>query len=143
MKNLKCKLIAFSILIAIKINAQTSHATINSLAVSYKAASAAQGGTNLSDMKCTPQATITLKANANVSKIYFKIINPQNSGVVYQVNYDLSASPVVTNGNKLFEIIGDMVYISTGELATLKPYIYELKTEDGSSNQSTAYIETK
>lgn len=143
MKNLKGTLIALSLLITLNLNSQTNHSTINDLSVSYKSAPASLGGTNLSDMKCTPQATITLKANANVSRIYFKITDPQSNTVVYQVNYALSASPVITNGVKLFEITGDVIYLSTGQLTTLRPYVYELKTEDSNDNQSTAYTSTK
>lgn len=142
MKNLKSTLIVLALSVAIKINAQT-HSTISGLGVSYKPAATANGGANLSDLKCSPQATVALKSNSGASKIYIKILNAEDSSVVFQTNYSFSASPVVINGVKLFEKAGDTVYINCEQLLTLKPYIYQIQTADSQNNLTEVYSDTK
>lgn len=144
MKHLRRTLFALCLLTVLNIHAQSNHPTIESLAVSYKSAPAASGGTNLMDIKCTPQATITLNQNASVSKLHFKILNPETNAVEYQVSYLLSSSPVsAQDGSKLFEVSGNIISVSTGQLTTLKPYLYQIQTENSQNVLSTIYSDTK
>ncbi len=142
MKNSFVILLICALTLSGKLVAQ-SHATVNKLEVSYKAVS--QGTANsLANIQCIPMATITLQSNANVNKVYFKVIDPQTNAVVYNVNYVLSTSTLSNqNGFKLFEVNDDKVYISNGEQLTLKPYLYEIKTENSQNTISASYTTTK
>jgi hypothetical protein len=144
MKNLRRVLLALCLMTVLNIHAQSSHTTIENLSVSYKSAAATSGGANLLDMKCTPNATITLKQNVTVKKIYVKILDNETNTVLYQVNYLLSSSPVsAQDGTKLFEVTNNVISFSTGQLTTLKPYVYQIQTENNQSELSTIYSEVK
>lgn len=134
--------LVMSFVFANETKAQT-HPTVEKIEVSYKAVP--QGtATSLANIQCIPQATITLHSSNDISKVYLRIINPQTNAVVFQVNYPMNASTTSNqNGFKLFEVSGDKVYISSGEQITLKPYLYEIKTENNQNVISTVYTVTK
>jgi hypothetical protein len=143
MKNLRNTLIALCLIAVVKLNAQNNHPTINKLQVSYKAVPQSTATAGLADIKCIPQATITLQPNSNVSKIYFTMLNPQTNAVEFQVNYSLSASPVINSGVKLFEVTNGVVYLSSGQTVSLKPFLYQIQTSDSQNNLTTVYTVTK
>lgn len=138
--------IAF-IVASIGLNAQTNnanHPTIGNLTVAYKSVPQGTNSIGMMDMKCIPQATITLKPNVNASKIYFKIINPQTNVVVYQVNYLLNSASIINNdGITVFENSNGVIKISNAQIVSLRPYVYELQTENSQSVLSTVYSVTK
>lgn len=144
MKNLRKAILTLCLMTIFKIHGQSNHSTIESLAVSYKSAASISGGANLLDMKCTPQGTITLKQNVTVKKIYIKILDNETNAVLYQVNYLLSSAPVTAqDGTKLFEVVNNVISFSTGQLTTLKPYVYQIQTENNQSELSTILAEVK
>lgn len=111
----------------------SNHPSISSVSVRYKAAP--QGTVNsVLNIQAVPEATVSLVANSGATKIYFKIIDNTSNTVVYQVNYSLS-SGTVTNGQgkKLFENSNGVLFISNGSPVTLKPYKFELYTENAQS----------
>jgi hypothetical protein len=119
-----------------------NHATVAKLTVSYKPVSTTSVS-NLGDIKCTPQATITLKSNHGATKIYFKIVNPQNNAVVYQVDYLLNSSAVTDeSGITLFNNLNGTIRIGYAQGITLKPYIYQIQTADSQNTMSTVFSQT-
>ncbi|MDO9000243.1 MAG: hypothetical protein Q7W45_10800 [Bacteroidota bacterium] len=125
----------------------TSHPTISSFNVSYKSAPQPSVNTtpaSFPEFKVIPQATITLVSSNNVSKIYFKILNVSNDSIVYQINYLLSSPVVINNsGKKLFENVNGIIFISNGQEFGLKPYKYEITTENTQTNLSPVFSAIK
>lgn len=135
-------------LFSVKVNAQTlNHETIATVKVSYKAAPLTTTSNSVSatpQIKGVPQSTISLKNTEGILKVHFKIINKATNAVVYQVNYAISSS-VVTNaeGKKLFENNNSVIFISNGAAIDLKPYLYQVQTEDSQNHLSTIYSVTQ
>lgn len=127
-----------------KLVAQTnsSHPTISDVKIAYKSIpqSTSNAVSTSFNMSVIPQATVTLVSNANVSKIYFKIINTSNNSVIYQANYSVN-SAVVTNssGRKLFENTNGIFFISNGQTTALNAYLFEITTEDNQQVMSPVY----
>lgn len=126
--------------------AQQSHPTINNVDVWYKSEppSASTGTTNSSGFQAAPQATITLKPSVNVSKIYFKIIDNVTNSIIYQINYAINSATITnSSGKKLFENNNGTIFISNGVELPLKPYKYEITTEDVPGNLSPVFSVVK
>lgn len=120
-----------------------THQTIGSLKVMYKSVPQSTLNT-INEMSGIPQASITLNANNNATKIYFKIVNPKTNQIVYEVDYLLNISPVLNNnGFKLYEKNGNNVYISTGQPLGLKPYEYQILTENAQGQKTSVYSAIK
>lgn len=86
------------------------------------------------------EATVHLSTTSGVSKVYFKIINPTDSSVVYDVNYAMSASLVTdASGLPLCLIDGTSVQVINPNPLPLQAYTYQVQTEDANGNKSTAY----
>ena len=121
----------------------TTHTTIASLKVAYKSVpqstASSMPGNNF-EIKVIPQSTINLVTGVNVTKIYFKILNAQTQAVVYQVNYLINSPAILnTEGKKMFENNNGVIFISSGQTISLKPYTYQIQTEDNQSNLSATY----
>jgi hypothetical protein len=117
-----------------------SHSTIASFKVSYKSVPQATLNPNSPGIQSIPQATITLKPNVNVAKIYFKIIDNVTKAVIYEVSYNTNASPVInSSGIQLFKNTNGVITISNGKTLTLRPFLYNIQTEDNLSQLSTIY----
>ena len=149
MKNARIKnvfrlAIILGFFISPKINSQEGtdplnqeHPTVQSLRVSYKAVP--QNSLDVS-IQTIPQGTLTLKPNSNVAKVYLKIMNLNTGDTLYQVNYQTNSSVVTNNdGEKLFENNQSFIFISNGSKIGLKPYAYEIQTEDNEGNLSTVF----
>lgn len=139
MKNIFLMLIlALSV---IKITAQTvsAHQSVASIKVVYKASPQTTVNT-LPEIKSIPQAIITLKSTTGISKIYFKILNKTTNEVLYQVNYNLNSSMIINNeGKKIFENNNGVIFISSETELALKPYLYQVQTENEQNNLSNNY----
>lgn len=86
------------------------------------------------------EATIHLTTTSGVSKVYFKIINPADSSVVYDVNYAMSSSPVTDASGLLLCLINNTsVQLINPNPLPLQAYTYQVQTEDASGNKSAAY----
>jgi hypothetical protein len=122
--------------------AQSNHATISKLAVSYKPIPTASLS-SLGEIQCIAQATVTLKPNSGASKVYFKILSKQDNSVLYQVNYDLNSAPVTDNSDvRLFENSNGTIKIGYGNALILKPYLYQVQTADAQNNLTSIFSQT-
>lgn len=133
-------ILAIIILNAFGVCSQTNnHATIDNLKVAYKPVQTTGQSLN-TNIKVVPYATITLKQNVNANKIYFKILNTETNNVIYQINYSLSSAPVINpEGIKLFANNNGVISISNGQEMQLKPYKYQLETEDSNGNKTAVF----
>jgi hypothetical protein len=135
-----------SLFAQMSVGTNSNHPTVESVKVKYKAVtndSTQTATSNLNGIKAIPQATITIKQNQNINKIYFKLI--KNADTIYQTNY-LINSPVVYNANgiKLFEYLGNNKYfISSGVAINLKPYLVRVCTQDSLQTNSVFYSITQ
>ncbi len=143
MKTIKILLTVLALLTGFSAAAQnqelpnSQHATVQSLKVMYKAVPQA---TLAIDIMAIPQATVNLKNAGAVSKIYFKIIDKNTNAIIYQANYALNSGTVNSDtGKKLFENNNGAIFISNGQTLLLKPYLYQLQTQDAQNNLSTIY----
>ncbi|MCE3226353.1 MAG: hypothetical protein K0S32_904 [Bacteroidetes bacterium] len=139
MKTLKLVLALMALFVATASFAQSNHPTVASVKVKYRYDSSIQTNTSIANIQAIPEATVTLVTTNGVSKIYFKVFDNTNT-IVYQVNYNLNSS-VITNGqgNKLFENNNGVIFISSGQATSLKPYTYKVSTEDNQSNQTSDF----
>lgn len=117
------------------------HPTVEKIKVMYKATNEATTITSgKPNIKVKANATVTLKTTTSVTKLYFKILNKTSGTVVYQVDYNLNASPVTDSlGQKLFGRDGLVVCIGDPSSILLDTYSYELITEDAQGNQTAAF----
>jgi len=113
------------------------HQSVSSINVSYK-----QGTNSNSIINVIPQALIALK-DTSVYKIYFKILDPQNGSTVYNVSYQVHSSAVFNQGQKMFEYANGAVFLSSGQSLALKPYLYNIQTEDNTHKLSSIYSTIK
>lgn len=124
-----------------------NHSTIDSVKIIYKSVlqpTVNPNSNNRSLIKAIPQVSISLKENSNVSKIYFKIIDPSSHTTVYSSNYSLNSTPILNeSGKKLFEFSNRIIYLSNGDAIFLKSYIYELRTENNLTELSTVFSITR
>lgn len=142
MKTLKTILIFAGCLLSAGLFSQSSHLTIDNVKVTYKAApqnSLSTTTNTVFEMSVIPTATINLKTQTNVSKIYFKIQSVTTNSVIYNVNYNLNASTLTSNGLVLFNNSNGNISISSGQIIPLKPYTISVQTEDTLQNLSTIF----
>lgn len=119
------------------------HNTINSIEVLYKSLPPVLGD-NSPGIKTRATAQIFLKSDSLISKIYFKILNTTNDVLVYQVEYNLVTSPITSiDGFNLFEKIGNEISITCPNAVILKPYIFQIETEDNLGVKSEIYSAIK
>ncbi len=143
MKNLFKFLIITFLGISVKSNSQT-HSTIDNVNVSYKSVAQNSVSASLANLQVVSNATITIKANVPVSKIHLKIKSQEDNSVVYQTNHSLNSSNITNEaGFLIFGVESNIVYISNGSAISLKPYIYEIQTEDSSGNLSPLFSAIK
>ena len=130
-------MLAFVINISIyKAQSNVNHPTIQNVTVGYR--SAQQSNPSLG-VQAVPNMTVSVISGTNVSKIYFKISDNITNAQIYQASYAMNASPVISNGNVIFKNINGLLMLSSGQPLAVKPYRYELWTEDDEHNPSTIY----
>lgn len=115
-----------------KLSAQTSHPTIVHVQAGYKIAQTSTVNPAMS----VPEATVVLNSQANISRLYFTVIDPADTSVVHSANYSISTSPVLSGGKKVFEKFGEMVFVSAGQEYLQKAYRFEFLTSDSLQNMS-------
>lgn len=140
-------LLTFIISITTQLKAQLpgsltpNHPTVANVKVSYQLA--AQTNTAQSSgpsISVIPQVTVNLVQGADVAKVYLKIIDKQTNTTLYQVNYPVNSQVVMsTTGKKLFENANGHLFISTGEIVSLKNYEYQITTETSQQVASTIF----
>ncbi len=138
--------IALSICTFTTVLAQTgttlNHSTLQKVKIQYETVSTT-GTTDTAslNMVVLPKVTLTLKPNATVTKVYLQILNKQDSSLIYQVNYMVSAAPVTgTTGQPLFYTEDSKLVISATVPVLLNTYVYKIHTQDQQGNNSAEYI---
>lgn len=123
--------------------AQTiSHPVIEKAQAMYKPVPAASPS---STVAITPEISVkatidvTLKNGYDAVKIYLKVIDKQGLMPVYEVNYLLNSSDVTLGGIVTFKKQGNVITMTNPATVTLKPFIYELYTEDAAGKKSSVY----
>lgn len=117
-------------LLQIIIYSQTQ-SLVNNLEVQYKPLAHTSITNPSLDIKCTPEARITMLNTDSVSKIYFKMKNQFTEELIYEVNYNFSTSNITSEtGETLYSRDGNAVYIGVPIQVTLQPYRCEIFTED-------------
>lgn len=142
MKTFKLFLTLTLYLLSNSMFSQTTHPTIDDVKVTYKAApqTSLSATTNtLFEMSVIPTATISLKTQTNISKIHFRIQSIATNSVIYNINYNLNASTLISNGIVLFDNNNGNISISSGQIIPLKPYTISVQTEDTLQNLSTTF----
>jgi hypothetical protein len=135
MKLLKVITVLSFLFISMAVKSQTNinHPTISSVTVMYKAVPQPTGNVANSNLSVNviPQVTVSLIAQATVSTVYFKILDPVTNVIIYQSNYTINSSPQLNvSGKKLFENINGSIFLSNGSSLALKPYLFQITTGD-------------
>lgn len=117
------------------------HPVIDNVQVMYKPdKSAAVSGQAFSpDIKVNGITNVTLKSGYEATKIYLKIKDRQTQAVVYEVNYVIASSDISDNGVSLYKKQGNVLSITNPTIVSLKPYVYELYTDDAAGTKSSLY----
>jgi hypothetical protein len=119
-----------------------NHPSIDRVSVVYKDVSAAPntpaGGAP--NAQVSPDISVSLKTSASVATIYCKILDVATGAVLYQVSYALS-SPAITDlqGVKLFYVNAQTIHIGCPQVLPLKPYHYQLYTQDAQGEATTIF----
>lgn len=120
------------------------HPTINDVKVGYKPVVNTGSVLPSAYMQCAPVATITLKSNINASKIYLKVLDKTSNASLYEINYSLAIDPVYNqNGDLIFKKEGNVVIIRSNVVLNLKPYLFEIATEDNNNVKTENYTTIK
>ncbi len=82
---------------------------------------------------------ISLRSGNNAAKVYLRIKDKQNQALIYDVNYPVSPSDVSDHGVILYKREGNIISITNPSVVSLKPYVYELYTEDAAGHKSSIY----
>lgn len=118
-----------------------NHPVIEKVQVMYKPNKAvtASEKTSSPEIKVNGTTHVTLKSGAEAAKVYLKIKDKQTQAVIYEVNYVINSSDVTDQGVILYRKQGNVLAISNPTTVTLKPYVYELYTEDAAGGKSSVY----
>jgi hypothetical protein len=119
-----------------------NHPTINDVKISYLSTpqTTLNGNLNVIGITAIPQTTVQLKANINAVKIYYKILDSATDSVLYETNYSLNSSTIYNpQGRKVFENNSGVVFLSSGQVRAMKPYKFQVRTEDNNQVLSIVY----
>ncbi len=119
-----------------------NHPVIEKVQVMYKPDKAVSGAAHevsSPSIKVKGTTNITLKSDFEAAKIYLKIKDKQTQVVVYEVNYVINSSDIFDQGLILYKKQGNVLSITNPATITLKPYVYELCTEDAAGGKSNVY----
>ena len=124
-----------------------NHPTIEKLRVIYKpvpVCSNTLAANGAPDIKVQAKMVITLKPDTTASTIYVKVISKQTNTIVYQVNYPLNSAAINGDGGTLlYKKENNTIEIYNPSVVSLKPYVYELYTEDAQGKKSDTYSITQ
>lgn len=119
-----------------------NHPVIEKVQVMYKPDKAVSGAVHevsSPNIKVKGTTNITLKNDSKAVKIYLKIKDKQTQALVYEVNYVISSSDIFDQGMILYKKQGNVLSITNPATIALKPYVYELYTEDAAGGKSNVY----
>lgn len=122
------------------ISQSSSHPTIDEVKVKYRSVPSSSVNSSSMVFNVIPEINIALKSTSGISKIYLKIIEIETSTTLFTINYNLNSSAVTNaNGDKLFENNNGQIFISSGTSLLLKPYTYEVYTENNQSISTSVF----
>jgi len=88
------------------------------------------------------QSVITFENDSSIKKIHLKIVNPENSNIIYQVDYDLDSQVIKNEDNIiLFKRESKICYINSSPLIPLELYQYQITTENSQGILSEVFAE--
>lgn len=119
-----------------------NHPVIEKVQVMYKpnkTITTSGQATSSPEIKVNGTTNVTLKNGSEAVKVYLKIKDKQTQAVVYDVNYVINSSDVSDQGVILYKKQGNVLSITNPAIVTLKPYVYELYTEDAAGSKSSIY----
>lgn len=123
--------------------AQTpNHPVIEKVQVAYKSVKttvSAGPATGAPSINVNATTNITLKAGYDAAKIYLKIKDKQTQAAVYEISYTINSADVTDHGVLVYKKQNNIVAITNPATMVLKPYVYELYTEDAAGNKSIVY----
>lgn len=124
------------------VKAQTgNHPVIEKTEVSYSPVASAN--TSSPEISVKGTVAITLKSGFDATKIILTVRDEQTLAVIYQVDYTIASADVMDNGTVLYKKEGNILYLTNPATIPLKPYIYELFTEDATETESIIYSITQ
>lgn len=127
---------------ALKAQTNANHPSIQTVTVSYKAATQNLAGIG-QGIQAFPNVKVILNSTANVATIYFKISNAATNAVIYQSSYTTASASVINNGVTLFDNSNGMITLGYNQAVVVKPYKYELWTADAQQNASPVFLLTR
>lgn len=98
-----------------------------------------QGTQGIPSIKVVATIKVNLKDSIDAVKLYLKITNQQTGQVIYNVNYLLNSAPVIDNGVTLYKKENNVVELVNPAEISLRPFRYELYTEDAQGNPGIVY----
>lgn len=118
-----------------------NHPVIEKVQVMYKPnkAATASGQASSPEMKVNGTTQVTLISGSDAVKVYLKIKDKKTQALVYDVNYTINSADVSDQGVMLYKKQGNMLSITNPATVTLKPYVYEVYTEDAAGSKSSVY----
>lgn len=118
-----------------------NHPEIEKVEVMYKPnrGATASGLASSPEIKVNGTTLVTLKNGSEAVKIYLKIKDKKTQAIVYDVNYRINSSDVSDQGMILYKKQGNLLSMTNPAIVTLKPYVYELYTEDAAGSKSNVY----
>jgi hypothetical protein len=130
-------------LFALNAVAQTAnHPVIEKVQVMYKpdkSVSNTATGVSSPNIQVNGIVHVTLKSGYDADKLYLKIRDKQTQAQVYDIHYTIGSADVTNQGVLLYKKQGNVLSITNPAVLTLKPYVYELYTEDAEGNKSSVY----
>lgn len=118
------------------------HVEVDQVKASYKSQPSASSPSNVTmgpNIQVKATLSIQLRDSSDAAKIYVKMIDRQSGLTVYQVSYLLNSADVVDNGLQLFSRQGNTILVTNPSTVALKPYSYEIYTEDASGIAGPVY----
>jgi len=114
------------------------HSSIQKLEASYRIVDA-----STEIMQVTQHMHIGLNTGADVQTIHVVVKDAQTDAVVYQVSYTGNTTQTAPDGRVLFSRNGNTIEISNPTSIDLRPFTYELTTENSSGQLSELFTDTQ
>lgn len=125
-----------------------NHPTVKNVSMAYKAVptpTVVVTPASPVGIYAIPTATIRLKDPAAIRRVYFKILDENNSNaVLFQAQYRTDTATVTDGaGNVLFEAVNQELHISPGQVMALGPYKLSVTTRDTAQAVSSIFLDHK
>lgn len=117
-----------------------NHPLIEQVKVLYKPVPASPGNPQpASSIMVRASVLITLKQEQDALKIYLKVKDKESLASLYEVAYTIASPDIKEQGLVVYHKTGLTLSLVNPAVLVLKPYIYELCTEDAAGHKSALY----